>query len=107
MKSLDGSPGRFLAARRLLFETAHEAARADINRYIRDGRPDSAYTVATKHSNEWFGTAKSLGEAELNSLMELLESCRALSKLYAAAGELPEAAPAPRTRETAPEPRPK
>jgi hypothetical protein len=107
LRALDDSPDRFLAARRTLFEAAQEAARADVNRHIRDGRPDIAYTVATTHSNEWFGTAKLLGEDELNNLMELLESCRGLAKLAAAAGDLPEAAPAPRTRDTAPEPRPK
>jgi hypothetical protein len=107
LKSLDDSPGRFLAARRTLFETAHEAARAEVYRHIEGGRPDLAYTVASIHSHKWFGTAKLLGEAELNDLMDVLERCRGLAAFATQAGVLPEAAPAPRTRETAPEPRPK
>ncbi len=107
LKSLDASPGRFLQARRVLFEAAHSAAQNEIQRHLAGGRADIAQTVAVSHGLEWFATVELLGAEEQKSIMTLRESCRYLAVLSEKAGGLPEIAPEPRSRAIAPEPRPK
>jgi hypothetical protein len=97
---------RFVAARTALFLTAHEAAGHEVLGVLRDGHFDRAFDVALRHGFDWAATAKQLGPNEVKALADLREHARHLAIRFEKAG-IVWVAPAPRERQTAPEPRPK
>src|SRR5205085_491775 len=101
LKSLDTGAGRFNRTRRILFDFAHEDARADAAAHLDAGRYDRAFGVTRKHAVEWSATATVLGPTELKKLDEFRERYAFFAALAASATPSPEAlevAPPPRLK---------
>jgi hypothetical protein len=105
LNSLDSSPDRFLAPRATLFKIARDTVHKEIQEHIEAKRYDHAYGIARKFAVDWFKTAEMLGPEQQKRLEELRDRCRDKAELAEKNGDSPEAAPIPRTRETAPAPR--
>jgi len=103
LKSLDPRPGRFREAQEILFRTAHHYAELEVRNYTAAQRYDLAFAVASGHWLEWLAIARQLGPRETKQLNELREMTRAAFLKH---GESIPLAPPPRSRETAPPPRP-
>lgn len=102
LNSLDSTPERFRSARELLFRTVLNAANNEVQSHIKSGQFALAYGIARKLAVDWFASAQLLGTKEQQELVTLRENCRRLAEKAEEAGDEPEVAPLPRTRETSP-----
>jgi hypothetical protein len=109
VRSLKGVQGRaeeFREARLALFFLAHEAASRNVLLQIRAEQYLTAFTTANAHRIDWLKVPGLLGPDERKLTTDLTEQARHLSIRFDKAGFVA-AAPAPRSREIAPPPRPK
>jgi hypothetical protein len=104
LKSINTPTHQFRATRVTLFRVAHDAAGREVLEHVHGGRYDRAFDTALRHGFEWSAAAQSLGSGEAKALADLREQARHLSIRFEKAGFV-DAAPEPRSRETAPPPR--
>ncbi|MBA4189238.1 MAG: hypothetical protein C0467_14675 [Planctomycetaceae bacterium] len=88
----------FQAARQKLFDTALARTRAEVWAFIESGAYDRAFGVARTHAVEWSAEASILGPEATQNLSDMREGCRYLAAMAEKIGELPDAAPPPRTK---------
>ena len=106
LKGVQGRAEEFREARLALFFLAHEAACREVLEHIRTEQYLTAFTAANAHRLDWLKVPGLLGTSEKKLTSDLMEQARHLSIRFDKAGFV-DAAPAPRSREIAPLPRPK
>ncbi len=89
---------RFSAARRSLFDRAHEVAQRAAAKHIEAREYDAAFALARAHAVRWNATASLFGEEETKKLDALRDACAVLARFAEIAGPPGEVAPAPREK---------